>query len=81
MKTHIMFKTNLSRLFLGLACLVAIGLSNSYAGVIYDKNFQGEEQEIGVLLSWSTVTEENNSLFIIEKASDGEEYELSLIHI
>lgn len=75
MKTDIMFKTTLSRLLLGLVCLIIINLSNSYAGVIYDKNFHGEEQEIGVLLSWSTASEENNSLFIIEKASDGEDYE------
>ena len=43
--------------------------------IIYSKKFQGEEQEVGVFLSWSTSSEDGTSLFIIERATDGEEFE------
>ncbi len=70
-----MSKPTLSRLFLSLVCLTVINFSSLFAGVIYDKNFQGEEQEVGIVLTWSTSSEEDNSLFVIEKATDGEDFE------
>ena len=69
-----MVKPTLSGLALCLVC-IACSVNSSYAGVIYKKAFQGVEQESGVMLSWSTSIEENSSLFIIEKAEDGEAFE------
>lgn len=69
-----MSKPTLLKLF-GLFCVFFLFAKNIDAGVIYEQEFRGEEQEMGVLLSWSTILEENNSLFIIERASDGSKYE------
>jgi len=68
-----MLKSTLTRLFSSLVCITIC--STSYAGVIYNQNFQGEEEEVGIVLSWSTSSEENSSLFIIERATDGEDFE------
>lgn len=59
----------------GLLCAFLFINIHIQAGVIYEEEFYGEEQTAGVLLSWSTTVEENNKLFIIERATDGGEYE------
>lgn len=38
---------------------------------VYDKNLTAEEFPIGVMLSWSTASESNTSLFEVEKSEDG----------
>ncbi len=47
------------------------------AGCIYENGLKGESLDIGVLLSWSTTNETDNSLFIIEKSGNGLKFEAS----
>ncbi len=44
------------------------------AGVVYEQPLRGESLQIGTMLSWSTASEENNALFVVEKSSDGVEF-------
>ena len=46
-------------------------INSTTAACRYDKLIEGETVEIGVLLTWSTEIEENNSMFIIEKSVNG----------
>lgn len=46
-----------------------------FANVIYGENLSGENIEIGNLLKWTTIKEENNQLFIIERSSNGVDFE------
>lgn len=58
-----------------MLALMATTFSNALqATCTYEKNFSGEELEVGIMLSWSTISEENNAMFVIEKAEDGGEF-------
>lgn len=46
----------------------------SFAECIFEQNIQGENLQIGTMLTWSTAFEENNAMFIIEKSIDGSEF-------
>lgn len=70
-----MFKSTMLRLFKASICILLCSPLNAYAGVIYNKNFEGEEREVGVFLSWSTSSEDNSSMFFIERATDGADFE------
>ncbi len=49
-------------------------LMTSYAAeatCIYEQNLEGQNLQIGTMLTWSTAFEEDNSIFIVEKSEDG----------
>ena len=64
-----MIRTTLSLLLFSL-------ITSTYiqAACTYEKVIHGEELEIGIVLSWTTEFEENNSLFVIEKSLDGVDF-------
>jgi len=70
-----MLKSLQSKLFKALVCILLCSPLSAYSGVVYNENFNGEEREVGVFLSWSTDSEENSSMFFIERATDGEDFE------
>lgn len=45
------------------------------AAVTYSMPLQGKEQVIGNLLEWSTAVETNSQMFMVERSTDGLEYE------
>lgn len=45
------------------------------ADCIYDKSLNGETIAIGAMLTWSTISETDNSLFVIEKSLNGLTFE------
>ncbi|HEY9704651.1 MAG TPA: hypothetical protein V6C58_19575, partial [Allocoleopsis sp.] len=54
--------------------IIAIALANTTATIAactYEQNLQTEEFPVGLMLSWSTASEINNSMFVIEKSDDG----------
>jgi hypothetical protein len=55
--------------------LSALLLTHSLkAECTYEQLIRAEEFPIGVMLSWSTVSESNNSMFVVEKSTDGQEF-------
>ena len=48
--------------------------STLQASCTYAKSFSGEEMDVGIMLSWTTSSEEENARFVIEKAEDGGEF-------
>lgn len=56
------------------ACLIFSSFQAN-ALVTYSNQLLGKEVEIGNLLEWSTATELDNKFFIIEKSSDGFDFE------
>lgn len=44
------------------------------AKCVYQKAIIGQEFPIGVMLTWSTATEENSSMFMLEKAENGVDF-------
>lgn len=58
---------------------LVLAFSSTYltvsAGCVYDKSLNGEAIAIGTMLTWSTINETDNSLFIIEKSPDGAKFE------
>lgn len=62
---------NSSFLFALSLSLATFGAQNAVADVVYDDNLQGKEHAIGVILSWSTAVETNNSQFVVERSEDG----------
>lgn len=58
-----------------ISFLVAFVFSqNVQAKVIYSNHLKGKEVEIGNMLEWSTASEWNSQLFVIEKSSNGVEF-------
>ncbi|MEL6867456.1 MAG: hypothetical protein AAFP19_23730 [Bacteroidota bacterium] len=57
--------------------LALLGLSSlpMQAEVAYSIPLKGEEHQIGNMLEWSTANEVNSQMFIIEKSSDGIDYQ------
>ena len=44
------------------------------AACTYEQLVQGENLQIGTMLTWATNFEENNAMFVIEKSEDGLEF-------
>jgi hypothetical protein len=55
-----------------LASLLSVATTK--AACTYDQLLRAEEFPIGVMLSWSTVAESNNSMFILEKSENGVDF-------
>lgn len=53
------------------ACALALGAARADATCIYEQSLQGENLQVGTMLSWSTAYEEENALFVVEKSEDG----------
>ncbi len=62
----------MKRFSIPLLCFSMFGVLR--AGVVYEQPLRGESLQIGTMLSWSTASEENNALFVVEKSSDGVEF-------
>lgn len=56
---------------LSVALLLFIGIQTASAECEYRQMLQGEELSIGVMLNWSTSSEKENAMFIIERSEDG----------
>jgi hypothetical protein len=64
----------MNKKFINRILAVSIGLfltKASQAACTYEQNLRSEEFQIGVMLTWSTNMESNNSMFVIEKSEDG----------
>ncbi len=59
--------------FLTLSLLIFLG-SHLEAKVTYLNSLKGEEFEMGNLLEWSTLQEQNSKSFVVEKSIDGIDY-------
>ncbi len=47
---------------------------NTQATVVYQKQLEGQEFQIGVMLTWATQVEDNSSMFMVEKSENGIDY-------
>jgi asparagine N-glycosylation enzyme membrane subunit Stt3 len=54
--------------------LSAFSYFNAQATCVYQKQLEGQEFQIGIMLTWSTVTEENTATFMVEKSENGIDY-------
>jgi asparagine N-glycosylation enzyme membrane subunit Stt3 len=54
--------------------LSAFSYFNTQATCVYQKQLEGQEFQIGIMLTWSTVTEENTATFMVEKSENGIDY-------
>lgn len=54
--------------------LSAFASFNTQATCVYQKQLAGQEFQIGIMLTWSTVTEENTATFMVEKSENGIDY-------
>jgi len=55
--------------------LLAVFVSNqATAACSYEQLIEGENLQIGTMLTWATSFEENNAMFVIEKSVDGLEF-------
>ena len=52
-------------------CVLALGAAEADATCVYEQSLQGENLQVGTMLSWSTAYEEDNALFVVEKSEDG----------
>ena len=53
---------------------VMANLTKSEAACIFSKQIGAKELKVGNMISWSTVTEENNQFFVVQKSLDGTEF-------
>jgi hypothetical protein len=51
-----------------------LSVATAKAACTYDQLLRAEEFPIGVMLSWSTAAESNNSMFILEKSENGVDF-------
>lgn len=70
MKSYINFKS-----FFSVLMLVGLFAGSLQAKCTYNKVIEGKEFGIGVMLKWSTAMELNNAMFVIERSTDGIDYE------
>jgi len=72
MRNYSILKSALSSIiFVGLFCFSG----NMQAKCTYNKVIEGKEFGIGIMLKWSTAIEVNNAMFVIERSTDGVDYE------
>ncbi len=55
-------------------CALSLTPTTAHAECTYEQMMRAEEFPIGVMLSWSTAAENNNSMFVVEKSIDGQEF-------
>jgi hypothetical protein len=60
----------MKKLIISLATILGVAY-NSQAICTYQKQLEGQEFPIGVMLTWSTSLEENTATFMIEKSENG----------
>jgi hypothetical protein len=60
----------MKKLIISLATILGVA-HNSQAICTYQKQLEGQEFPIGVMLTWSTSLEENTATFMIEKSENG----------
>lgn len=46
----------------------------TFADCNYEQSIQGENMQIGTMLTWTTSLESNNAMFLVEKSVDGAEF-------
>ncbi len=63
----------MKKIFLSLAVFAA-AYTQSFATVVYQKQLEGQEFQIGVMLTWATQIEDNSSMFMVEKSENGIDY-------
>ncbi len=63
----------MKKIFLSLAVFAA-AYTQSFATVVYQKQLEGQEFQIGVMLTWATQLEDNSSMFMVEKSENGIDY-------
>jgi hypothetical protein len=51
-----------------------LNTSTAKAACTYDQLIKAEEFPIGVMISWSTIAESNNSMFLLEKSDNGVDF-------
>lgn len=56
------------------AATVLLTVATAHAECTYDQFLKAEEFPVGTMLTWSTVAESNNSMFILEKSENGTEF-------
>jgi hypothetical protein len=78
---HLIFKKNAylmrNRAFMYVKTTVLASLfsmASAKAACTYEQLLRAEEFPIGVMLSWSTAAESNNSMFILEKSDNGVDF-------
>ena len=65
---------NLSTRRIAALALAAAGCAtylDASAGCVYERSLEGQNLQVGTMLTWSTAMEEENSIFIVEKSEDG----------
>jgi hypothetical protein len=55
---------------LGMAVLTVFSINSVKADCIYEDNLKGKEHEVGVMLTWATLSESNNSMFVVERLEE-----------
>jgi hypothetical protein len=63
----------MKKIILSLA-IFATAYTQSFATVVYQKQLEGQEFQIGVMLTWATQVEDNSSMFMVEKSENGIDY-------
>ena len=54
-----------------LLCSLCLTIGVVKADCVYEQSVKGAEFGIGIMITWKTSMENNNSLFVVEKSSDG----------
>jgi len=62
---------NFIKVNLILSFVLFSAIQATQAACIYEKLIYAEEIAVGVMLNWTTETEEDNSMFVVEKSLDG----------
>jgi hypothetical protein len=55
-------------------CFLALGSLSAKADCVYDQTVKSDDLPIGIMLTWRTAVETNNSIFIIERSTDGRNF-------
>jgi hypothetical protein len=63
----------MNKILITLAVALAAQFSTQ-ATVVYQKQLEGQEFQIGVMLTWATQVEDNSSMFMVEKSENGIDY-------
>jgi len=59
----------ISTFLIVLCCILLNG--NAHAAIKYERVLYAEDFQIGTMLNWSTLSEDQNKMFVIEKSTDG----------
>ena len=54
-----------------ITAAVAMLAGSANASCIYEQSLEGQNLQVGTMLTWSTAFEEDNAIFIVEKSEDG----------